>query len=64
GHIISIGKSYNYKKIYLVNHNIHKHILNKKSLYSEVFCEFKYSMRIENISIKYVTNNLDKDDLC
>ncbi|MBK2143348.1 hypothetical protein [Francisella tularensis] len=75
GHIISIGKSSNYKPIYLVNHNIHKHILNKKSLYSEVFCAFKYSMRIalsifrysyqeENISIKYVTNNLDKDDLC
>ncbi|ABK89957.1 ankyrin repeat family protein [Francisella tularensis subsp. novicida U112] len=75
GHIISIGKSSNYKPIYLVNHNIHKHILNKKSLYSEVFCTFKYSMRIalsifrysyqeENISIKYVTNNLDKDDLC
>ncbi|MWX42250.1 hypothetical protein, partial [Francisella tularensis] len=33
GHIISIGKSSNYKPIYLVNHNIHKHILNKKSLY-------------------------------
>ncbi|AJI44775.1 ankyrin repeat family protein [Francisella tularensis subsp. novicida F6168] len=75
GHIISIGKSSNYKPIYLINHNIHKHILNEKSLYSEVFCAFKYSMRIalsifrysyqeENISIKYVTNNLDKDDLC
>ncbi|MDE4965982.1 hypothetical protein NAI76_13145, partial [Francisella tularensis subsp. holarctica] len=58
-HIISIGKSSYYKPIYLVNHNIHKHLLNKKSLYSEVFCAFKYSMRIEYISIKYVTNNLD-----
>ncbi|AEE87498.1 hypothetical protein FNFX1_1112 [Francisella cf. novicida Fx1] len=74
-HIISIGKSSNYKPIYLINHDIHKHILNERSLYSEVFCAFKYSMRIalsifrysyqeENISIKYVTNNLDKDDLC
>ncbi|AEB28664.1 ankyrin repeat domain-containing protein [Francisella hispaniensis] len=74
-HIISVGKSSNYKPIYLINHSTHKHIVNKRSLYSEVLCAFNYSTSIAlsiltysyqegNISVKYVTNNLDKDDLC
>ncbi|OIN84423.1 hypothetical protein KX00_1033 [Francisella sp. TX07-6608] len=73
-HIISIGKSASYKPIYLINHSIHKHIVSRRSLYSEVFCAFnysnvalsifRYSYQEENISIKYVTNNLDKEDLC
>ncbi|APD50709.1 hypothetical protein [Francisella hispaniensis] len=74
GHIISVGKSSNYMPIYLINHHIHKLITSSRSLYSEVLCAFKYSKEAlnilthsyqeENISVKYVTNNLDKDDLC
>ncbi|AEB28660.1 ankyrin repeat domain-containing protein [Francisella hispaniensis] len=73
-HIISIGKSSNYMPIYLINHDIHKLITSSRSLYSEVLCAFNYSKEAlnimthsyqeENISVKYVTNNLDKDDLC
>ncbi|MBK2357617.1 hypothetical protein, partial [Francisella hispaniensis] len=73
-HIISIGKSSNYMPIYLINHDIHEHITSSRHLYSEVIHAFNYSTSIAlsimtysyqeaNISIKYVTNNLDKDDL-
>ncbi|MBK2356673.1 ankyrin repeat domain-containing protein [Francisella hispaniensis] len=73
-HIISIGKSSNYMPIYLISHDIHKHITSSRHLYSEVIHAFNYSLRTAlsimtysyqeaNISIKYVTNNLDKDDL-
>ncbi|KYW82974.1 hypothetical protein AUF42_06325 [Francisella hispaniensis FSC454] len=74
GHIISVGKSSNYMPIYLINHDIHKLITSSRSLYSEVLCAFNYSKEAlsilthsyqeGNISVKYVTNNLDKDDLC
>ncbi|WP_234393595.1 hypothetical protein, partial [Francisella hispaniensis] len=73
-HIISIGKSSNYMPIYLINHDIHEHITSSRHLYSEVIHAFNYSLRTAlsimtysyqeaNISVKYVTNNLYKDDL-